>query len=182
MQVLVAGAKYEKEEERETIPIDFVRLQREEVVQPKLRKMPEKPPQPDEPPPPRAKIDQTLTPPGTGISVSVPNLDLSVSSGFGSIFDAQTTAVIPLARVQPQYPRQALVDGIEGWVEVEFTITELGLVQDPRVLRAQPRGIFENAALRAIVRWKFKPKVENGVPIPFRGNIRLEFNIEDPGA
>jgi protein TonB len=68
-------------------------------------------------------------------------------------------------------------------VEVEFTITEFGTVEDPRVLASSPKGVFENSALRAIVRWKFKPKVENGVPVRFpRARYRLEYILAKEGT
>jgi protein TonB len=181
MEQLVEGARWKPENVIDAIPIEFVRVKREEAVQQKKREIP-KPPEPrdEPPPPPTQRLEEALQPPGLDLAIATPKLDTSgrSGSGLGSIFDAQTTAVIPLARVIPQYPRQAQSDGIEGWVEVEFTITEFGTVEDPRVLRSEPRGVFENAALRAIIRWKFKPKVENGVPVRFRGSIRLEFNLE----
>jgi periplasmic protein TonB len=179
MEALVKGAKWEPAKAIETRSIDFVRLKREEAVAPKERRMPERPPEPEAPPPPRAKLDQALAPPGDAISVSVPKIDTSFKgTGTGGFFNLQTTAVIPLARVLPQYPRQAALDGIEGWVELELDITELGTVENPRVIDSSPRGVFESSALRAIIRWKFKPKVENGVAMPIkRARYTLNFTL-----
>jgi periplasmic protein TonB len=186
MERLVKGVQWKPEKGLNAVPIEFVRLKREEATQTRERRVPNKPPEPEAPPPPRVKLDQALAPPGSTIDVSMPKVDTTFRSsgtGAGAFFDPQTTAVIPLARVQPQYPQQALIDGIEGWVEVEFTITEFGTVEDPRVLASSPRGVFENSALRAIVRWKFKPKVENGVPVRFpRARYRLEYILAKEGT
>jgi protein TonB len=65
-------------------------------------------------------------------------------------------------------------------VLVEFTITPSGTVQDPKVLDADPKGLFEDAALKSISRWKYNPKVENGVAVERRGiRVVLRFDLED---
>jgi protein TonB len=89
--------------------------------------------------------------------------------------------VLPVVRIEPQYPREALVKGIEGWVRVEFVILEDGGVQSVEVLAAEPPGMFERNAVRAVMRWKFKPRIENGVAVRRRGAQTIEFQlIEDP--
>jgi protein TonB len=62
-------------------------------------------------------------------------------------------------RVEPKFPTQAVREGIEqGSVTVKFTVQTDGSVTNPTVTDAKPRrGIFDDAALRAVVRWKFKP-------------------------
>ena len=60
-----------------------------------------------------------------------------------------------LLAVDPQYPSSAAESGVEGFVEVRFTVTPLGLVQNAIVTSAEPRGVFERAALSAISRWRY---------------------------
>ena len=62
--------------------------------------------------------------------------------------------IIPLVRIPPDYPPRAQQRGIEGWVLIEFTISPSGTVSDPKVLDADPKGMFEDAALKAISRWR----------------------------
>ena len=81
---------------------------------------------------------------------------------FGSFSAYQDTGAIPIVRVPPQYPKRAQQRGIMGWVVVEFTVTQSGAVSNPIVLDASPPGVFNRSALRAISRWKFKPKIQNG--------------------
>jgi protein TonB len=86
---------------------------------------------------------------------------------------------IPIVRVEPVYPQRALERGIEGWVEVEFTVTEVGSISEPTVLRSHPSGIFNRAALRAIERWKYEPKIVDGRPVSrpgMRNRFRFEMN------
>ncbi|MXY55396.1 MAG: energy transducer TonB, partial [Gammaproteobacteria bacterium] len=87
---------------------------------------------------------------------------------------------LPIVRVQPTYPRRALTRGIEGWVLVEFVVTETGTVRDPVVLVADPPGFFERAALRAVVKFKYKPKVAGGKAVAVSGvRSRIVFEMED---
>ncbi|GAB2801276.1 hypothetical protein GCM10027040_31150 [Halomonas shantousis] len=80
----------------------------------------------------------------------------------------------PTVRVPPQYPSRAQRRGLEGYVEVRFTIQPNGRV-DPdslRVVDAQPRHVFERAALKAIAEWQF-PEAS----APREARQRLEFQL-----
>ena len=61
----------------------------------------------------------------------------------------------PLLAVDPQYPSSAASNGIDGFVEVSFTVTALGRVENAIVAVAEPPGVFEQAALAAISRWRY---------------------------
>ena len=87
--------------------------------------------------------------------------------------------VIPLVRINPDYPPRALSRGLEGWVQVQFTITATGTVRDPVVVNAEPRNIFDDAALKAIARWRYNPKVEGGVAVERIGvQTIIRFQLE----
>jgi protein TonB len=60
-----------------------------------------------------------------------------------------------LLAVNPLYPPSAAEKGVEGFVEVSFTVTALGLVENAIVTSAEPSGVFERAALAAITRWRY---------------------------
>jgi protein TonB len=72
---------------------------------------------------------------------------------------------IPLVRIDPEYPPRALAREIEGWVQVQFTIAANGSVKDAFVVAADPPSTFDAAALAAIARWRYQPRVEGGVPV-----------------
>jgi len=77
---------------------------------------------------------------------------------------APTRQPVLIKDATPRYPALALRRGIEGEVEVSFTIDQAGNVSDPRVLRASPAGLFEEAAIAATRFWKFEAtgQVANG--------------------
>lgn len=81
----------------------------------------------------------------------------------------------PTRRVPPEYPRRALRRGIEGYVEVRFTIQPSGKVDQGslRVVEARPRNVFERAAMRAIADWQFP-----AASAPREARQRLEFKLE----
>lgn len=137
---------------------------------------PEPPPPPDEPPPPLPPvvtggddpdIRETPEPPVVGPEVfDGPYLD-----------DGE---YLPIVRVSPIYPRRALTRGIEGYVLVEFVVTETGTVRNPVVLVADPPGFFERAAVTAVLKFKYKPKVAGGKPVAVSGvRSRIVFEMEE---
>ncbi len=77
-------------------------------------------------------------------------------------------------QVAPTYPRTARTNGIPGWVELEFTVTEQGDVRDARV-RNSSASIFEGVAISAINRWRFEPVIDDGRPVPVRSVLRFTF-------
>lgn len=85
----------------------------------------------------------------------------------------------PLVRVQPQYPRKAYTDGIEGKVIVEFSVTPKGTVDKESIviIDANPAGHFEEAAIRAVTMFKYRPKVVDGIPRTVAG-VRYSFTFE----
>ena len=88
--------------------------------------------------------------------------------------------VMPLVRINPDYPSRALSSGIEGWVLMQFTITATGAVRDPIVVESEPPRIFDAAALKAVARWRYNPKVEGGVAVERVGvQTTIRFMIED---
>ena len=77
--------------------------------------------------------------------------------------------------VQPVYPENARKKGIEGWVELAFTVTPNGTVEDVEVRNASPANVFDDAATRAIRGWRFKPVERNGEKVAQRAMVRLRF-------
>ncbi len=97
----------------------------------------------------------------------------------GNVMDGVDRDVIPTVRVTPEYPPRAASRGIEGWVQIQFTVTATGAVRDPVVVAAEPKGEFDEAALKAIARWRYNPRVDGGVAVERVGLqtvIRFELN------
>jgi TonB family protein len=79
--------------------------------------------------------------------------------------------------VKPEYPRKAEQNGIEGWVELEFTVAETGAVTDVAILNASPRGVFDHAAAGALAQWRYKPIMRDSKAIAQRARIRIRFTL-----
>jgi protein TonB len=167
--------------------VDFVRVQEPEYLVTKQR-MPKKPPPPDAPPPPpKLQVAANEMAPAMDINMDVPAIDIPMGGGSGPYIGSWTAStsratsdgdVIPIVRIEPQYPREALLRGIEGWVRLDFTIREDGSVCDVAVLSAEPSNIFNRNAVRAVLRWKFKPRIVDGRPVPRKGQQTIEFRLD----
>ena len=77
--------------------------------------------------------------------IDMPQINLGISSGQGPYLGNWTAGdrsaegdIIPIVQIAPQYPRDAAIKGIEGWVEIEFTIEPDGTVSDPKVIASEP--------------------------------------------
>jgi TonB family protein len=81
--------------------------------------------------------------------------------------------------MEPVYPQQALRRGIEGWVEVEFTVTATGTVDDVIINGAQPRGVFDKSVRDALEGWEFQPYTADGRTAPLRSMITFKFELDD---
>ena len=138
---------------------------------------PEPPPPPDEPPPPLPPVAIDGDGPDIGWEKPEPP-----AAGPGDFHDPYLDdgEYLPIVRVSPIYPRRALTRGIEGYVLVEFVVTETGTVRNPVVLFADPPGFFERAAVTAVLKFKYKPKVAGGKPVAVSGvRSRIVFEMED---
>ena len=62
---------------------------------------------------------------------------------------------------------------------VEFTVTKQGTVRDPVVVKAEPQGLFDRAAIDAVLKFKYKPRVINGEPAAVSGvQNRITFELD----
>jgi TonB family protein len=80
------------------------------------------------------------------------------------IVDAE---MVPLNSVEPVYPRSAVEAGIEGWVQVRFTVSADGSVAENSVsiVDAEPADIFNRSAIAATAQFRFSPRITAGQPV-----------------
>lgn len=97
----------------------------------------------------------------------------SASEGGGS----GTHGPVLIKGGQPRYPTAAMRSAQEGWVEVSFTISAEGTVGNVKVLDAQPRHVFDRAAMDAVSRWKYEPAMQAGSPVASDRQQRIEFKL-----
>ncbi len=179
MQALILGKDMKLGEAGGSM-IDFVRLKKDTELETKKRKMPDKK-EPEEPPPPPNLTTARTNKPSQDMGDMAFAIDVNVDLGGTDIaIAAADTDIIPIVRDTPQYPLRASERGNEGWVEVEFTISKLGTVKDPFVLNSHPSSIFDRSALKAIRKWKYNPKIEDGEPVERPGvKVRLKFDLSN---
>lgn len=78
----------------------------------------------------------------------------------------------------PAYPIAARRDGACGFAKIAVSVNEAGLVEDARVLIAEPQGYFEEASLAAARAWTFVPQSKDGQAIKFQGTVPLHFELD----
>jgi protein TonB len=164
----------------ETTPAPTISIVREIRDEPPV--VQKRPPKPDRvEKPPVVEVKQSADPFGgsSELTFAGPGVD-DRSTWKPSVGAAGAEGdAVPLVTSPPEYPARAIQRGIEGWVIVEFSIDPLGRVFDARVIEGQPSGIFESAALKAIARYKYKPKVLNGEGVPVSGvRQRILFELD----
>ena len=179
MQFLIATGQAAITEALDARFVDFVRVKREETVERKEEK-PERPPEPDEAPPdiPQPDIDNSEFDSTMAVSVSNPNMDMDIDSNLGD-FSLAEGDYLPLVRVEPMYPRRAQSRGLEGYCDLQLTVTPAGTTADVRVIECSS-SLFERASVQAAQKFKYKPRVVNGTPVAVPGvKYRMTFQIED---
>lgn len=179
MQLLIVTGKQALTEPRDRYLLEFVRVRRNENVNTEDYQ-PEKPPKPPEVPPevPPQDMDN-VDPNAPTINVAAPEVAQNVDIGGPGGMNIAEGDYLPIVRVAPVYPARALSRGLEGYVDLEFTVTDTGTVRDP-IVSFSTSSLFERAALRAVLKFKYKPRVVDGVPVEVPGvKTRITFKIEE---
>jgi periplasmic protein TonB len=181
MQYLIATGVDAFTEDRTFRFLDFVRVQRDERVQTRDDRV-ERPMEAEAPPPMQLErqLDDTDSDPGAGtrtIGISAPRMSHDVSLGRDGFYS--DGEYMPIVQVAPQYPRRAMDRGLEGFVLLEFTVTRDGTVRDPRVIESSST-LFERAAIDAVMRFRYRPRVIDGEPVEVPGvKFRMVFELRD---
>lgn len=170
--------------------IHFGKVDLPEDTVSKVRRKPPPPPAPRDPPrPPELQLSRTTQQPQDLPRADLPDLDVPLVGGAGMFIGQFEPGgpqaegdIIPVVVIRPMYPREAAMAGIEGWVKIEFTITEEGAVKDPQIVDAQPPRVFNREALRAIRKWKFKPRVVEGAAVERRATQVIDFALDNPSG
>lgn len=179
MQFLIATGQAAITEALDARFVDFVRVKREETVEQKEDK-PERPPEVDEAPPdiPQQDMDSSDLDSAVAVSAPNPNLNVGLDGELGD-FSLAEGDYLPIVKVAPMYPRRAQSRGLEGYCDLQFTVTPLGTTADVAVIECTS-SLFERASVQALLKFKYKPRVVNGTAIAVPGlRHRITFQIED---
>lgn len=178
MQLLIVLGESALTKDRVRHTLDFVRVKRNENLNVEDQ-TPEKPDKPPDVPPeiPPQDMD-SLDPNAPSVNIPPPMVNNNVDIGGPGGMNVAEGDYLPIVRVAPVYPSRALSRGVEGYVDMSFTVTTAGTVKDPIVLFSTS-SLFERAATRAVLKFKYKPRVTDGVPIEVSGvKTRITFKIE----
>jgi len=179
MQLLIVTGKQALTDPRERHKLDFVRVKKNESLNTEDI-IPEKPPKPPETPPETPPQDQdNIDPDAPSIDVGRPEVSANTDIGGPGGMNIAEGDYLPIVRVAPVYPSRALSRGLEGFVDMSFTVTITGSVENPIVIQSTS-SLFERAATRAVLKFKYKPRVVDGVPVAVPGvKTRITFELED---
>lgn len=179
MQLLIVSGKQALTDPRERHKLEFVRVKKNENLNTQDL-TPEKPPKPPETPPETPPQDMdNIDPDAPSIDIPAPSVSADTNIGGPGGMNIAEGDYLPIVRVAPVYPSRALSRGLEGFVDMSFTVTTTGTVKDPIVLQSTS-SLFERAATRAVLKFKYKPRVVDGIPVEVSGvKTRITFELED---
>ena len=80
--------------------------------------------------------------------------------------------------VAAEYPDDALEKGLEGEVELSFEVNIRGNPKKVRVVRSDPPGVFDKAAVRALKQWKFDARTKGDKPTRSNETETLYFTLQ----
>ena len=179
MQLLIVSGKQALTDPRERHKLEFVRIKKNENLN-LYDIIPDKPHKPPETPPETPPQDlDNIDPDAPTIDVPRPTITANTDIGGPGGMNIAEGDYLPIVRVAPVYPSRALSRGLEGFVDMSFTVTATGTVKDPIVLQSTS-SLFERAATRAVLKFKYKPRVVDGIPVEVVGvKTRITFELED---
>ena len=121
----------------------------------------------------------------SGPSLNIERATIDIDTGLqltNASINATDGDYLPLVAIAPQYPTRAAQRGIEGWCLVSFTVNGLGSVVEETitVVDAEPPQIFNRSSVRAAARFKFQPRVEDGIGVDVSGvQYLFRYQLED---
>lgn len=174
MQYLIAMADPKIDDSKQRRLADIHMPEREIETNLKEQK-PDKVDDPEEPPPDLDTPDVDMDMDVDVVNVApTAQVDVSISSTGMATGDGE---YLPIVKVAPIYPRRAQSRGITGYCIVEYTVTASGAIRDPKAVDCEPAGMFEKASLKASMKFKYKPRVVDGVAIEV-GGVQNKFTYE----
>jgi periplasmic protein TonB len=177
MQYLIASADPDIDHSKATKLADILMPERE--IETQIEQKAEKVEDPEEPPPDLDAPDLDMDSESLDVVNIAPQtqVDISVTTGTMTQGDGE---YLPIVKVAPIYPRRAQSRGITGYCIVEYTVTTSGAIRDPRAVDCQPSGVFDDASVKAALKFKYKPRVVDGVAIEVPGvQNKFTYELED---
>jgi len=118
-------------------------------------------------PPPDVPVTTTSEPVISSVSPTPPPEPVVIAPPAPPVVEAPPAppkpairrGAVPIERVEPIYPREAIKDNIaSGKVVARLQVDEKGLVTNVTIVEANPRRVFDREVIKALSQWKFKPE------------------------
>jgi protein TonB len=177
---------FDEDQERTAVAMEVAPKPKPPKRKPKPKPKP-KPstPRPSAPPPPVPSAGSGLA----SVSLGMPSADVDVGAETaGKLLGDVKTSVMtedavdsrpkPTRRKAASYPPRARAKGITGSVKMSLLISDRGTVERIKVLRAEPPGIFEEAAKTAVREWQFEPATYQGEPVKVWATQTVRFELK----
>jgi len=110
-----------------------------------------------------------------GVAISTPMAPAPLPPGVYRIAEG-VSAPVPTYRVDPEYSEEARVAKWQGAVLLQVVIDPNGVPQNIQVVRPLGLGL-DQKAIEAVQKWRFKPGVKDGQPVPVAANIEVNFRL-----
>jgi len=105
--------------------------------------------------------DEDIDSPGLGINFK--------PDPISDLYQLDNSQLVLALGYPPNYPPGAISRRIEGYAVVGFSVSASGAVYDAFVIESEPSKVFDRASLKAISKFKYKPRMENGKAIATQG-------------
>ncbi len=154
-------------------------------------------------PPPPPPVDNTIEKPPALMQappqMSAPSADIaggiptgfssSMSDGmaFGNAFDLKSnigkagvgdSGLVLQTPLNPSYPSDASRRGVEGYVKLKVFVGANGRVERVEVVDGMPLGVFDQAAIEAARKARYKPKMVHGQPVAAVDKRKVNFRLD----
>lgn len=122
-------------------------------------------------------VSDTLEVTPSGPATGLPEIPVMLDMPW---FTARQVDVLPrpLQTIQPQYPEEARMRGVQGSVVLQLKIDEFGVVQDIEVVESSPPRVFDQSSLDAFRTARFHPAQRDGRAVRALVRIRVTYELD----
>ncbi|WP_137225047.1 M56 family metallopeptidase [Shewanella sp. MEBiC00475] len=119
-----------------------------------------------------ALIGMTLA---IGVSAFMFNQQVFAGNNL-SVENKAEAMAMPVIRIEPSYPIDAAKEGLNGYVQMSFDISQNGSVNNVRVTKSSPKQVFDASAVEALEQWKYQPSANGFKDL----QVQLDYVIHQP--
>ena len=94
-----------------------------------------------------------------------------------STADLDNTDFMPFYNPKPKYPKAALFNGIEGYVDIDLMINQKGQVTGFSIAKVYGYTLFGSEVAKVIPKWKFPPPRIGGKKVKVKYLYRINFHL-----